>query len=143
MAAPVSTQPPFGSRRFRDDTHWMKLKSAVYSFDRARALVILSDYKYKDVDDKLDQFILKLVDEGNIQAISCLTATMRTVYKVTDFSRVCELGAALKLSQMPVRGSRNLPYLAEAFANEFRTYDGVEWKVRAAFMDTIAAAKGF
>lgn len=142
MAAPVSAQPPFGSRKFRNDSHWMKLKSSVCANDREGAQKILSDYEYKLIDDKLDQLILKLIDEGDTQAISCLTATMRTAYKVTDFSRVCELGAALVLRALPVRGSRNLPFLAEAFAKEFRTYEGPEWKARIAFMDMIAATKG-
>jgi hypothetical protein len=142
MAAPVG-QIPFASRPYRDDPHWKKLKASIYDSDHAKALEILADYKYKEIDDKLDQFLLKLIDEGNFKAMYSLASVMRTAKKTTDFSIVCHLGAGMQLKKLPLRGSRNLPFLAEVFAREFRTYSGAEWKARAAFMDTIVATKDF
>ena len=143
MAASVS-HSRFPLPPFRQDAHWVKFKHTVASCDKAAAARFLEEsYKYKPIEEKLDQLLLELIDQRRGNEIVCLASAMKLAGRNTDLARISKIGAAILLgdscsASIYLIQNYRLRNLAERHAAHFRT---LGWEGRARFMDSIAAHK--
>ena len=143
MAASVS-HSRFPLPPFRQDAHWVKFKHTVASCDKAAAARFLDEsYKYKPIEEKLDQLLLELNDQRRRNEIVSLPSAMKLAWSGWSApspavaARPSMLGDSCSASIYLIQNYR-LRNLAERHAAHFRT---LGWEGRARFMDSIAAHK--
>lgn len=141
MAASVSPSR-FPLPAFRQDPHWVKFKHLVAVCNEAAAARFLDEsYRHKPIEEKLDLFLLELIDQRKGNEIACLAADMKHAGRTTDLARIAKVGAkilqndSLQASIYLIQNGRVRSY-AQQHAVQFRA---LGWEGRARFMDSIAA----